>query len=74
MPYRAFLDGAYNDDGIQLSLALPGDVRTEIGGGLFRGDDRPFGGSDNGRRALSAFARIGGDIGRDSSWGIGLSS
>ena len=73
LPYRAFLDGAYNDDGIQLSLALPGDVRTEFGGGLFRGDDRPFGGSDNGRRALSAFARIGGDMGRDSSWGIGLS-
>ena len=73
LPYRAFLDGAYNDDGLQVSLALPGAVRTEIGGGLFRGDDRPFGGSDNGRRALSAFARIGGDMGRDSSWGIGLS-
>ena len=73
LPYRAFLDGAYNDDGLQLSLALPGDVRTEIGGGLFRGDDRPFGGSDNGRRAYSAYARIGGDMGRDSSWGIGLS-
>ncbi len=73
LPYRAFLDGAYNDDGMQVSLALPGDVQTEIGGGLFRGDDRPFGGSDNGRRALSAFARIGGDMGRDSSWGIGVS-
>ena len=73
LPYRAFLDGAYNDDGIQVSLALPGAVRTEFGGGLFRGDDRPFGGSDNGRRALSAFARIGGDMGRDSSWGIGVS-
>ncbi len=73
LPYRAFLDGAFNDDGIQLSLALPGAVRTEIGGGLFRGDDRPFGGSDNGRRALSAYARIGGDLGSDSSWGIGAS-
>ncbi len=73
LPYRAFLDGAYNDDGLQVSLALPGDVRTEIGGGLFRGDDQPFIGSDNGRRALSAFARIGGDMGRDSSWGIGVS-
>ena len=73
LPYRAFLGGAYNDDGIQLSLALPGDVRTEVGGGLFRGDDRPFGGSDNGRRAYSAFARVGGDMGRESSWGIGVS-
>ena len=73
LPYRAYLDGAYNDDGIQLSLALPGDVRTEFGGGLFRGDDRPFGNPDNGRRAYSAYARIGGDMGRDSSWGIGVS-
>ena len=73
LPYRAFLDGAYNDDGVQISLALPGDVRTEVGGGLFRGDDRPFGGSDNGLRAFSAYARVGGDMGRDSSWGIGVS-
>ena len=73
LPYRAFLDGAYNDDGVQLSLALPGALQTEFGGGLFRGDDRPFGGSDSGRAALSAFARIGGDMGRDSSWGIGVS-
>ena len=73
LPYRAFLDGAFNDDGIQLSLELPGDVSTTVGGGLFRGDDRPFGGSDNGRRAYSAFARIGGDMGRDSSWRIGAS-
>ena len=73
LPYRAFLDNGFNDDGIQLSLALPGDVRTEIGGGFFRGDDQPFGGSDNGRRALSAYARIGGDMGRDSSWRIGAS-
>ena len=73
LPYRAFLDNGFNDDGFQLSLALPGDVRTEFGGGLFRGDDQPFGGSDNGRRALSAYARIGGDLGSDSSWGIGAS-
>ena len=73
LPYRAFLDNGFNDDGIQLSLALPGDVRTEIGGGFFRGDDRPFGGSDNGRRAFSAYARVGGDMGRDSSWRIGAS-
>ena len=73
LPYRAFLDGAFNDDGIQLSLGLPGDVHTTVGGGLFRGDDRPFGGSVDGRRAFSAFARIGGDMGRDSSWRIGAS-
>ena len=80
LPYRAFLDNGFNDDGIQLSLALPGDVGAEFGGGFFRGGDYPFGGgegsfggSDNGRRVLSAYARIGGDMGRDSSWRIGAS-
>ena len=73
LPYRAFLDNGFNDDGIQLSLALPGDVGAEFGGGLFRGADRPFGGLDTGLRALSAYARIGGDMGRDSSWRIGAS-
>ena len=26
LPYRAFMDGAYNDDGLQMSLSLPGDM------------------------------------------------
>ena len=71
LPYRAFLDGAYNDDGLELSIVLPGDVYGEIGGGVFRGDDMPFGGSGNGREAWSAFGRIGGDAGRNSAWRLG---
>ena len=71
LPYRVFLDNAYNDEGIELSFVLPTDLYGEIGGGLFRGDDTPFGGSDNGREAWSAYVRLGGDIGRDSAWRIG---
>lgn len=71
LPYRAFLDGAFNDDGAELSIVLPaGGVYGEIGGGLFRGDDTPFAGSDNGQRAWSAFARVGADIG-NSAFRIG---
>ena len=45
---------------------------AKSGGGLFRGDDRPlFGGSDNGLRARSVYARVGGDIGRNAAWRIG---
>ena len=72
LPYRVFLDGAYNDDGVQASYVLPTDFYAEIGGGMFRGDDYPFGGSDGeGIDAWSAFARVGGDIGEKQSWRLG---
>ncbi|MDE0406969.1 MAG: hypothetical protein OXN81_03835, partial [Alphaproteobacteria bacterium] len=71
LPYRAFLDGAYNDDGLQLSVVLPGDIYKEVGGGVFRGADTPFGGSESGREAWSAYARIGGDVGRNSALRLG---
>ena len=32
LPYRAFLNKAYNDDGIEVSYVLPTDFYTEIGG------------------------------------------
>ena len=71
LPYRVFLDNAYNDDGGELSFVLPSDLYTEIGGGLFRGDDTPFGGSNDGLEAWSAYARLGGDFGRDTAWRVG---
>lgn len=74
LPYRVFLDGAYNDDGAQVSYVLPTDLYTEIGGGVFRGDDYPFGEADGeGFGAWSAFARLGNDIGTTQSWRIGAS-
>nr|VFJ58401.1 MAG: hypothetical protein BECKFM1743A_GA0114220_102142 [Candidatus Kentron sp. FM]VFJ58809.1 MAG: hypothetical protein BECKFM1743C_GA0114222_102342 [Candidatus Kentron sp. FM]VFK11549.1 MAG: hypothetical protein BECKFM1743B_GA0114221_101923 [Candidatus Kentron sp. FM] len=72
LPYRVFLDEAFNDDGAQVSYLMPTDLYTEIGAGAFRGDDFPFGdpeGEDI--RAWSAFARIGGDIGENQSWRVG---
>ncbi|MGY8845405.1 MAG: TonB-dependent receptor [Gammaproteobacteria bacterium] len=72
LPYRVFLDGGYNDDGLQATYVLPTDFYAEIGGGLFRGDDYPFGGSDGeGIDAWTAYARTGGDIGENQSWRLG---
>ena len=71
LPYRTYLDGHYNDDGAEFAWVLPSDLYAEIGGGAFRGDDTPFAGSKNGLGAWSAWARLGGDIGRNSSWRIG---
>ena len=71
LPYRVFLDNAYNDDGLEISVVPSTELYSEFGVGLFRGDDTPFAGSDNGHEAWSAYARLGGDIGRDSAWRIG---
>ena len=72
LPYRAFLNKAYNDDGVELSYVLPTPFYSEIGGGAFRGDDFPFGGGDGeGIGAWSAYARVGSDIGLNQSFRIG---
>lgn len=72
LPYRVFLNRAFNDDGVQASYVLPIDFYTELGAGMYRGDDFPFGGSDgSGIEAWSVFARLGGDIGANQNWRIG---
>ena len=72
LPYRVFLDKAFNDTGAQISYVLPTDFYVEAGGGVFRGDDFPFAGAEgNDINSFSAFLRVGGDIGENSSWRIG---
>ena len=75
LPNRAFLDGNYGDDGVQISAVLPTDLYSEIGGGVFRGDDFPGGGADGSDiGAWTAYGRVGGDIGDNTSWRLGLST
>lgn len=71
---RAYLNGSFNDDGVEFSYVLPTDMYMEIGGGIFRGDDFPAGGSISGLGGWSVFARTGGDIGDNQSWRIGAYS
>ncbi len=72
LPYRVFLNEVFNDDGAEISYVLPADFYSEIGGGVFRGDDYPFGeGDGSGIGAWSAFVRVGGDIGDNQSWRLG---
>lgn len=72
LPYRAFLNKAYNDDGMEFAWVLPTDFFAEIGGGAFRGDDFPFGESGDGLDAFSVYGRLGGDFGETQSWRAGL--
>ena len=72
LPYRVFLDNAFNDDGLEISYILPIDVYTEVGGGIFRGADFPFSNGNSPNIPVgSAFLRLGDDIGSNHSWRIG---
>ena len=74
LPYRVFLEKAYNDDGAELSFQLPVDIYAVAGIGSFRGNDFPFGlaeGAESGNEAKSAYIRVGDSIGENASWRVG---
>jgi hypothetical protein len=76
LPYRAFLNTQYDDDGVQIRWLAPTERFLEFGGELFRGDSFPAGGTDNHNRgvgAWSAFVHTGDDIGESASYRVGLS-
>lgn len=62
-----------SDDGLRASYVAPFDTFLEVGAELFRGGRFPAAGSGHdGVGAWSAFAHIGGDIGIEHSWQLGL--
>ncbi|MBB1321022.1 hypothetical protein [Shewanella sp. SR43-8] len=76
--YRAFLGGHYFDDGIRLNYVAPTDLYWTLGVEAFKGEslraadahgERDF---DN-LGVYSALTKMGGDIGIESSWQLGLS-
>jgi hypothetical protein len=75
LAYRAFLGGQYRDDGIRASWIAPTDaVLVELGAEALRGDSYPGGGNSGGFGAAhNLFANVGGDIGQNHSWQLGLS-
>jgi hypothetical protein len=76
LPYRAFLDTQFDDDGAQIRWLAPTDRFLEFGGEAMRGNSFPAGGTDNhnlGVAAWSAFVHTGDDIGESASYRVGLS-
>ena len=74
LPYSAFLDTQYGDDGIQLRWLAPTDLYLELGAEIFRGASYPAAGdAHNGSGARSLFVHVGGDVGISNSWTAGLS-
>ena len=53
LPYRAFLNNQYGDDGVQVRWLAPTDQFLEFGAEVFRGDAYPAAGSHNAAPAPS---------------------
>ncbi|GAB1055659.1 MAG: TonB-dependent receptor [Shewanella algae] len=76
--YRAFLGNHYFDDGIRLNYVAPTDLYWVMGLEAFKGD-KMRAEDEHGEREFkdvgvyTAYTKIGGDIGTDSSWQLGLS-
>ncbi|MCU7800316.1 MAG: hypothetical protein KZQ70_09265 [gamma proteobacterium symbiont of Lucinoma myriamae] len=70
--YRGLFGDQLRDDGLQVTYVAPTDTFMQIGTELLRGDRFPGGGDHDGVGAWTVFANIGGDIGIEHSWQLGL--
>ncbi len=81
LPYMAFLNGQYGDDGVQLRWLAPTNMFIELGGEAMRGASFPANSVSEaltsnhnaGLGAWSAFLHIGDDINDSSSYSAGIS-
>ncbi len=68
LPYQAFFDGRYVDNGVRLTWLAPTNLYMELGGEILQGEGDP-----SGLAASTLFANVGGDIGSGGSWLAGAS-
>ncbi len=68
LPYDAFLDGRYVDNGVQVRWLAPTDLYVELSGEIMQGEGDP-----SGLGSYSVFGNVGGDVGISHSWLAGLS-
>ena len=73
LPYRAYLNGGFFDDGVQASVVLPTGLFSEIGAGVFNGSGFPASEDHHSPALTTAFARIGGDFNTSHAWLLGAS-
>lgn len=71
--YRGLFGNQLLDDGIQFNYLVPTDTYFLLGAELASGSRFPGSGNHSGVGAWTVFANIGGDIGVEHSWQIGLS-
>ena len=74
LPYRAFLNSQYGDDGLQVRWLAPTDQFLEFGAEIFRGDAYPSANAPHGGQGtVTAFVHTGNDINESSSYLAALS-
>lgn len=74
LPYRAFLNSQYGDDGLQVRWLAPTDQFLEFGAEIFRGDAYPAANAPHsGQGTVTAFVHTGDDINESSSYLAALS-
>ena len=74
LPYKAFLGGRLNDDGVQVKWIAPTDLLVELGVELGRGRSFPGADANRNRSGMwSLFGHVGGDAGANTAWRAGLS-
>jgi hypothetical protein len=74
LPYRAFLNSQYGDDGLQIRWLAPTDQFVEFGAEIFRGDAYPAAGATHtGQGTATAFVHTGSDINESSSYLVAAS-
>ncbi|MDF1829216.1 hypothetical protein [Cycloclasticus pugetii] len=71
--YRGLFGDQLRDDGIQLSYIAPTETFLQLGAEIMSGSQFPSAGEQSGIGAATVFANIGGDIGIEHSWQLGLS-
>ena len=74
LPYMALLGSYLSDDGIQISYVAPTDLFLELNAEVLAGNAFPAGNNeDGGIGAYVVSLTLGGDMGVEHSWQIGLS-
>ncbi|MCW8886248.1 MAG: hypothetical protein OQK12_13505 [Motiliproteus sp.] len=71
--YQGLFGNRLWDDGIQVSYVADTETFLQLGAEALSGRQFPAGGSHEAIGAWSLFANVGGDIGADHSWQLGLS-
>ena len=74
LPYLAFLGGQLGDDGIQATWVAPTNLYLAFGTEIYQGESFPGGSAADFGDVATAFAHLGGDVGRSHSWRAGLSA
>ncbi|MBV1914066.1 MAG: porin [Pseudomonadales bacterium] len=71
--YRGLFGNQLIDDGVQLTYVVPVDLFLQVGAEASSGSRFPAGGTSDGVGAWTVFADVGGDLGIEHSWQLGLS-